>query len=290
MATQAGEQPADCTNIAAFVSDVTIADGQVFRAGDPFKKTWKVSNSGSCPWGAGYALVFAGGELMGGALSNPLPPVEPGAVAEVSVDLVAPNQPGPAVGYWQFQDAQKRSFGTGYSGSGLLWVQIAVSSFASAGSTTSIQSSQPTSVSACNATRDSSVENQLLALINQARTTQGLAPLSLRDELGAAALLHSTDMACNGFISHHGSDGSDWYARVASQGYANAASARENIYVGDPAFGGTAQGAFDWWMNSQIHRENILNPDVSEIGIAYVHNPVSEYKGYYTMVVARPWD
>ena len=94
-------------------------------------------------------------------------------------------------------------------------------------------------------------------------------------------------MACNGFVDHNGSDGSTWYQRVAAQGYENSASARENIYVGDPAFGGTPQGAFDWWMNSQVHRDNILNPNVTEIGIGYVYLSGSPYGGYYTLVVAK---
>jgi uncharacterized protein YkwD len=106
--------------------------------------------------------------------------------------------------------------------------------------------------------------------------------------LAAAALAHSMDMACNNFVSHVGSDGSLWYNRVAAQGYANYNASRENIYVGNPAFGGTADGAFAWWWNSQIHHDNMLNPDVSQIGIAYVYNPNSEYGGYYTTVFARP--
>ena len=226
---------------------------------------------------------------LNGAFSNPLPLTGPEKAVEVSVDLSAPQQPGPFTGYWQFQDPQGRTFGTGFTGSGLLWVQINVSSFSSSSATH--PGSVPVSTSSdCSATRDASVESQVLALINQARAANGLGALTLRGELSAAALQHSTDMTCNDYVSHVGSDGSSWYDRAAAQGYANAATARENLYVGDPAFGGTAQGAFDWWMNSAIHRDNILYPDVTEIGIAYVYNPNSEYKGYYVMLVARPYD
>ncbi len=94
-------------------------------------------------------------------------------------------------------------------------------------------------------------------------------------------------MACNDFIDHAGSDGSTWFDRVSAQGYTYA-YASENIYVGDPAFGGTPQGAFEWWMNSQVHRDNILYPDVSEIGVGYVFRPGSTYGGYYTLVFAKP--
>jgi uncharacterized protein YkwD len=124
--------------------------------------------------------------------------------------------------------------------------------------------------------------------VNAARAENGLGSLALQSQLSTAALVHSRDMACAGFIDHDGSDGSTWYDRVTAQGYANSASARENIYVGDPAFGGTPQGAFNWWMNSQVHRDNILNANVSQVGIAYVYLKGSPYGGYYTLLVARP--
>jgi len=41
-------------------------------------------------------------------------------------------------------------------------------------------------------------------------------------------------------------------------------------------------------MNSQVHRDNILNPKVRELGLGYVYNPASEYGGYFTLVLARP--
>jgi uncharacterized protein YkwD len=128
----------------------------------------------------------------------------------------------------------------------------------------------------------------VLDLINEARQNQGLAPLEPQEQRSAAALEHSMDMACNNFVDHAGSDGSLWYDRVSAQGYANYNSARENIYVGNPQFGGTAEGAFNWWWNSKIHHDNMLYPDVSQIGIGYVFNPDSEYGGYYTTVFARP--
>jgi uncharacterized protein YkwD len=95
-------------------------------------------------------------------------------------------------------------------------------------------------------------------------------------------------MACNHYVDHTGSDGSTWFSRVASQGYANYNSAHENIYVGHPEFGGTPQGAMTWWMNSQVHRDNILFTTVTEIGIGIVTWPTSDWGGYYTVEFARP--
>jgi uncharacterized protein YkwD len=40
-------------------------------------------------------------------------------------------------------------------------------------------------------------------------------------------------------------------------------------------------------MNSQVHRDNILDPKVSEIGVGYVYADQSSYGGYYTINFAR---
>jgi uncharacterized protein YkwD len=40
-------------------------------------------------------------------------------------------------------------------------------------------------------------------------------------------------------------------------------------------------------MNSQVHRDNILNPVVDEIGIGYVYLAGSPFSGYYTLLLAK---
>jgi len=290
--SQTGEAPTGCTNIAVFNADVTVPDGTSFRQGDTFAKTWRIRNVGTCDWGAGYTLVFAGGDAMSAPLSNPLPEIPHDTLADISVNLTAPARGGVYQSNWEFQGPDGERFGVGTPATGQLWAQIAVSFVdptQSPSSSSSMTSSSGSAVpDACAAQHDSSVDAQVLALINQARANQGLNPLVSQGQLAAAALAHSTDMACNNIVSHVGSDGSLWYNRVEAQGYANYNSSRENIYVGNPTFGGTADGAFTWWWNSQIHHDNMLNPDVSQIGVAYVYDPNSEYGGYYTTVFARP--
>jgi uncharacterized protein YkwD len=291
-----GAQVADgsggCTDIATYSADVTVPDGTSFRKGDTFVKTWRIRNVGTCDWDSGYSLVFAGGDAMSAPLSNPLPKIPQGSQADVSVNLTAPERGGSYQSNWEFQSPDGSRFGVGMPASGLLWAQINVSFVEATPAAPSDSSTSPSTPQktqgACPVKHDAAVDAQVLALINQARTNEGLNPLAAQDQLAAAALAHSTDMACNDLVSHVGSDGTLWYNRVAAQGYANYNSSRENIYVGHPEFGGTAQGAFDWWWDSKIHHDNMLNPDVSQIGIAYVYDPNSEYGGYYTTVFARP--
>lgn len=280
----------DCVDEAAFYTDVTIPDGTHFAAGAAFTKTWQVHNTGSCAWGDGYALVFAYGDVMSAPLSNPLPEVNPGDTADISIDLIAPMRGGEQTGNWEFQDSQGDRFGVGSGGTDYIWVQVHVEwATAEQGLPSAPQPAAPlVNTPNCSAGQNSDFENQVLSLINTGRAEQGLAPLTISTSLSNSAREHSLDMACQDFVDHNGSNGTTWYDRVSNQGYTNANSARENIYVGDPAFGGTPQGAYTWWMNSQVHRDNILNTAVSEIGIGYIYNQNSQYGGYYTVVFARP--
>lgn len=124
-----------CTNKVTFVSDVTIPDNSRMEKGQAFTKTWRVKNDGDCTWGpSGHplsALVYTGGDKMGGPDLAPLPgEVKPGETADVSVQLTAPTTPGTYVGQWKFQvtneAGEKQTLGVGNEGKGALFVQIIV--------------------------------------------------------------------------------------------------------------------------------------------------------------------
>lgn len=283
--------PDACTNKAAFFDDVTIPDGTSFKQNVPFVKTWRVRNEGTCAWDADYVLIFHSGDPMNGPLSSPLPAAAPGAVVDLSVDLKSPSSSGAYTGYWELQSSSGSRFGTGSSGKGLLWVKIGVSIFDENGErVAAVGAPAPAPAAAagdCAPQEDRSFEQDLLTLINAARAENGLSALALNEKLSAAAFSHSADMACGDYVDHVGSDGSTWYTRIKAQGYAYS-YASENIYVGNPAFSGTPQGTFDWWMNSPIHRDNILTTRATEIGIGYANLPGSTYIGYSTLNFARP--
>ncbi len=144
-----------------------------------------------------------------------------------------------------------------------------------------------TSAPACSATGNTSFETTLFSLINQERQNRGLAPYNLQSQLQAAARLHSTDMACNNFLSHTGSDGSSVGDRVRRQGY-NWTWVGENIYATGNTSSTAPQQAFNWWMNSSLHRANLLSPNYTDIGLGYMYRSGSTYGGYFTAVFARP--
>ncbi|NPV76565.1 MAG: hypothetical protein HPY59_09360 [Anaerolineae bacterium] len=279
-----------CLDTAGFFGDVTIPDGTSFKQNVSFTKTWRIRNEGTCTWGPDYSLVFHSGDILDGPLANPMPPATPGTIVDVSVNLKSPPQGGEYTGFWEFQDPYGKRFGVNSNGIDTIWVKIGVSYYTDSGQLPTqvpIVSTPGVAPAGCSLERNSAYEQELLLSINQARREAGLQELILQNQLSAAAYAHSADMACKDFVDHVGSDGSSWTTRIKAQEY-RYSYASENIYVGNPAFGGTPQGAFTWWMNSKIHRENILSLRATEIGIAYVYNASSTYGGYYTLVFARP--
>ncbi len=75
--------------------DVTVPDNTVMSPGQDFVKTWKVKNNGSCPWGAGYALAYAGySDKMSGEFVPFNEVIQPGEEVEVSVQFTAPDEVG----------------------------------------------------------------------------------------------------------------------------------------------------------------------------------------------------
>jgi uncharacterized protein YkwD len=127
----------------------------------------------------------------------------------------------------------------------------------------------------------------LLGLINQERAAQGLSAYAGQGQLQTAARLHSTDMACNGFFSHTGSDGSTVGLRVTAQSY-SWSWVGENILATSDTSAQAPQSAFDWWMDSALHRANLLSSNYTEIGLGYIYVAGSPYGGYFTAVFARP--
>ena len=110
-----------------FVDDVTIADGTILNAGETFTKIWRLRNAGSRSWTVDYDLIFLSGDRMNGAAAVALPrTVKPGETVDVSVRLVAPEDPGDYRGYWILRNAYGGIFGVGTETNKPFWVEIEV--------------------------------------------------------------------------------------------------------------------------------------------------------------------
>jgi hypothetical protein len=116
-----------CTDRVDFVADVTVSDNTTMLAGQPFVKTWRLRNAGTCSWTEAYRLVFASGHSMGGPAAVPLSkPVAPGETVDVSVALTAPAGNGAHEGKWYLRNADGDIFGMGANADSAFWVRIVV--------------------------------------------------------------------------------------------------------------------------------------------------------------------
>jgi hypothetical protein len=100
-----------CSNDAAFIADVTVPDNTIFQPGARIDKTWRIRNSGTCPWGTGYRLVFVSGNKMGAPDNQPVVPTAPGGTTDVTVTMYAPSSYGVHTGLWRMVDTNGESFG-----------------------------------------------------------------------------------------------------------------------------------------------------------------------------------
>lgn len=94
-------------------------------------------------------------------------------------------------------------------------------------------------------------------------------------------------MALQDFFSHTGIDGSTMVQRIQTTGY-QFSSAAENIAAGYT----TPEQVVAGWMESPGHRANILNPNLTEIGVGYyfLENDTANinYNHYWTQNFGTP--
>ena len=94
---------------------------------EPFTKTWRLKNTGTCTWTTGYKITLVSGEAMGNTTVIPLPAsVGPGQTVDVSVSMVAPAVEGHYEGRWQLQASDGKTFGVGTEARDNIWVRIRV--------------------------------------------------------------------------------------------------------------------------------------------------------------------
>jgi hypothetical protein len=116
-------------NAARFLTDVSVPDNSAMSAGQGFNKVWRLRNSGTCTWGAGYAFTFVSGQSMASTNTISVPATAPGATVDLQVPMTAPSTPGASQSFWQLRAPDGSAFGP------QVWALIAVSGAAPAAPT-----------------------------------------------------------------------------------------------------------------------------------------------------------
>lgn len=114
---------------ASFEGDVTYPDGSIVGRSTPFKKTWRIKNTGTCTWTTSYSIVYVSGEKFGAKNAYPMPEsVSPGETVTISIDLIAPDSNGDYRGDWKLRNASGVIFGLG-SGNSSFYVDVTVKGY-----------------------------------------------------------------------------------------------------------------------------------------------------------------
>ena len=115
------------------------------------------------------------------------------------------------------------------------------------------------------------ITRKVIRLTNRERRREGLDKLSFNSRLQQAAQDHVEDMDRSGrYLGHDSSDGRELRDRIDAVDY-------DWSYIAENAASGQAspKRAVEAWMNSPGHRANILNPDITDIGVGYAIDDVS---------------
>lgn len=109
---------------------------------------------------------------------------------------------------------------------------------------------------------------QVVDLVNEERAKEGLSPLQKSDEVSAAADVRAHEIAVS--FSHTRPDGRRYRTVLEDNGVSSHFSG-ENIAGGYR----TPDEVVSAWMGSEGHRENIMNPDYTHIGVGYYNDSAS---------------
>ncbi len=104
-------EDAGCSNLLAYIKDLTIPDGSMFSPGEIIDKRWLVENQGTCNWNSRYSLRLIGGDPMGASTEQSLYPALAGNQAVIRINFKAPAESGKYRSAWQAFTPDSRAFG-----------------------------------------------------------------------------------------------------------------------------------------------------------------------------------
>ncbi len=141
--------------------------------------------------------------------------------------------------------------------------------------------SKPTKVETTS--EEASLAQKVFQLVNVERNNAGLTQLLADQALDDVAWLHSKDMVERGYFEHVSPDGLDHADRAKEAGVAYSEIA-ENIAQGHTA----AESVVEGWMNSDVHRANILNEAYTHLGVGVVLVDGKADDNKWTQVFLKP--
>lgn len=122
-------------------------------------------------------------------------------------------------------------------------------------------------------------QKQLIELTNKEREKKGLNRLKENKKLNQAAYKKGLNMFEENYWAHYSPTGKDPWGFFSTEGYKFAYAGENlarNFY--------TSEEVITAWLDSPTHRDNLLNPNYQEIGIAVLEG---ELKGQKTILIVQ---
>lgn len=161
---------------------------------------------------------------------------------------------------------------------------------------TAASSTGPVAVTASNSCNIPNFQADMLRAVNEARAqgrvcgklakppVPAVAAVAWDNELFAAAVGHSQDMAQREYFAHISLDGRNPGDRVKAAGYIYS-NLGENLAAGQIGIAAAMKG----WLESETgHCEAIMNGTFTEVAVACVTTARQRYPTYWTMELGKP--
>ena len=139
----------------------------------------------------------------------------------------------------------------------------------------------PATVNASVVAKMRAVERAAFDAINRTRIEHGLQALVWSDELAQIARLHSRNMAEKHFFAHRDTNNKMVNDRADDAGLKSWHAIGENIAF-NRGFKDPTEKAVELWLDSSLHRQNLLNPSWRETAVGVAIGPDGSY--YFTQV------
>lgn len=127
------------------------------------------------------------------------------------------------------------------------------------------------------------LQDYMLQLVNEERRSRGLRPVAWDVVAATAGQFHAEEMVTFGYLSHWNLEGYGPDFRYVQQGGVDAVS--ENVYSLNHSPGGEPTTPAEWeayidrahesLMGSQGHRDTVLRPSNTHLGIGIAYDPAS---------------
>lgn len=124
-------------------------------------------------------------------------------------------------------------------------------------------------------------EQQVVDLVNKERAAVGLPALKVNTKLAGVAEKKAEDLRDKNYFAHQSPTYGSPFDMMKQFGISYS-TAGENIAKGQK----TPSAVMNGWMNSQGHKDNILNSSFTEIGVGYVTD--SNGNTYWVQMFIRP--